>query len=310
VRLAGRRSLAVDDVHDFTAIVFGVGDYRTRTEFRASPPVLTAGDSLALGPLNARVLRVLHHPRFVSLRFDGSPDEIWAGIARHGRPIQYARVGTPLEMWDGWTRVAGLPAAFESPSATFVLDWTFLERLVARGVGFATLTHAAGISSTGDAELDAGLPWDEAYCIPESTFQAIAPTRARGGRVVAIGSSVTRALEHAASSGGGVRAGSGVATQRIGPRTKLRVVDAVLSGAHEPEESHYQLLRAFASDAVFRRMTADLNRENYHSHEYGDSVFVQGDRVSTAAQAVHPWCKPAKRVKVLQCSEQLPASSG
>jgi S-adenosylmethionine:tRNA ribosyltransferase-isomerase len=115
---------------------------------------------------------------------------------------------------------------------------------------FGTLTHAAGISSTGDAELDAGLPWDEAYCIPESTSQAIALTRARGGRVVAIGSSVTRALEHAASSGGGVRAGSGVATQHIGPRTKLRVVDAVLSGAHEPEESHYQLLRAFAGDAV------------------------------------------------------------
>ncbi len=68
---------------------------------------------------------------------------------------------------------------------------------------------------------------------------------------VGIGSSVTRALEHAASSGGGVRAGSGVATQRIGPRTKLRVVEAVLSGAHE---------------------------ENYHSHEYGDSVWVQGNR--------------------------------
>src|SRR5262249_26274939 len=92
VRLAGRRSPAPDDVHEFSAIVFGPGDYRTRTEARPMPPALEAGDRLALGPLTATIDRRLGHPRFISLRFEGTADAIWAGLARHGRPIQYAHV--------------------------------------------------------------------------------------------------------------------------------------------------------------------------------------------------------------------------
>jgi S-adenosylmethionine:tRNA-ribosyltransferase-isomerase (queuine synthetase) len=93
VRLAGRRSLAINDVHEFSAIVFGPGDHRTRTEDRAAPPALRAGDHLLLGPLQATVLRLLDHPRLITLRFEGAADRIRAGIARHGRPIQYAHLG-------------------------------------------------------------------------------------------------------------------------------------------------------------------------------------------------------------------------
>ena len=88
VRLAGRPSLAVDDVSEFSAIVFGAGDFRTRTEDRPPPPRLAPSDRLALGPLSATVEKVLGHPRLVLLRFDGTPDAIRAGLARHGRPIQ------------------------------------------------------------------------------------------------------------------------------------------------------------------------------------------------------------------------------
>ena len=194
VRLAGRRSLAVDDVREFTAIVFGAGDHRTRTEDRAAPPPLQAGDALALGPLRAEVVRTEGHPRLVTLRFGGTPDSIWAGLARHGKPIQYAHMHEPLALWDVWTRVAALPVAFEPPSAGFVLDWQMLQALRERGVGFATLTHAAGISSTGDEALDARLPFDEPYHLPVATVHAIAQTQARGGRIVALGTTVTRAL--------------------------------------------------------------------------------------------------------------------
>jgi S-adenosylmethionine:tRNA ribosyltransferase-isomerase len=274
VRLAGRRSLAVDDVHEFTAIVFGAGDHHTHTEDRAAPPALRAGDVLTLGPLRATVLRLLGHARLVDLRFDGTADQIWAGIARHGKPIQYAHVAQPLALWDVWTRVAALPVAFEPPSAGFVLDWSMLADLKARGIGFATLTHAAGISSTGDAQLDARLPFDEPYYLPEATLRAITRTRAQGGRVVALGTTVTRALEHAAS-GGELRAGAGVATQRIGAHTPLRVVDAIISGTHEPGTSHYELLRAFAGDAVLRQASAVLDSHGYRTHEFGDSVLVE-----------------------------------
>ena len=90
-RLAGRSSLSREDVR-FSAVVFGAGDYRTRTEEREPPPALSRGDSLQLGPLTASLEALLGHPRFVTLRFAGAPHDVWAGIARHGRPIQYAHI--------------------------------------------------------------------------------------------------------------------------------------------------------------------------------------------------------------------------
>ena len=278
IRLAGRASLAIDDVHDFSAIVFGAGDHRTRTEHRMPPPELRIGDALTLGPLKATVTNLLGHPRLVRLCFGGSPDEIWGAIARHGKPIQYAHIDPPLLMWDTWTRVAALPVAFEPPSAGFVIDWAFLKALQARGVGFATLTHAAGISSTGDKALDARLPFDEAYHLPEATVRAISRTKSAGGRVVALGTTVTRALEHAASDGGTLRPGAGLATQRIGPHTTLQIVDAIVSGPHEPGDSHYKLLGAFADGAVLQRMSSTLQYHAYRSHEFGDSVLITRQR--------------------------------
>src|SRR5205807_3435046 len=144
----------------------------------------------ALGPLAATVERLLGHPRLVSLHFDGTPDAIWAGLARHGRPIQYAHVPVPLALWDVWTSVAGPPVAFEPPSAGFALDWRALAAMRARGVEFETITHAAGISSTGDEELDRLLPFDEPYRIPSATAAAVNRAKARGGRVVAVGTTV------------------------------------------------------------------------------------------------------------------------
>ena len=282
-RLAGRASLAVHDVRAFTAVLFGAGDHRTPTELRPPPPTVQLGDTLELGPLRATVTRALGHPRLVELRFEGEVDAIWAGIARHGRPVQYAHVPEPLALWDVWTRIAALPVAFEPPSAGFVLDWGLLTALKTLGVAFATLTHAAGLSSTGDAELDARLPLDEPYAIPQTTIDAIVVARRRGGRVIALGTTVTRALEHAAARGP-LQAGHGRADQRLGPATRLCVVDALLSGTHEAGTSHYELLRAFASDAVLRRAAEALDANGYLTHEFGDSVLLE----AAQANAPHP----------------------
>jgi len=275
VRLAGRHSLASNDVSHFSAVVFGEGDFCTRTEDRLPPPLLAPGDRLALGPLSATVERLIDHPRLVSLRLDGSPDEIWSGLARHGRPIQYAHIRSPLALWDVWAPIAGPPVAFEPPSAGFALDWQTLLAIRERGVMFATLTHAAGISSTGDEELDRHLPFDEPYTIPAVTAAAIRSTRARGGRVVAVGTTVVRALEHAAMHDGQVRSGAGLATQRIDEATLLQVVDAILSGTHEPGTSHYQLLRAFVDDATLCRASEEMDLLGYRTHEFGDSILIE-----------------------------------
>jgi S-adenosylmethionine:tRNA ribosyltransferase-isomerase len=273
VRLAGRSSLSLDEIRCFRAVVFGAGDFRMRTEDRPLPPRMRADDRLVFGPLHATVTSVLNHARLVDLRFEGSMPDIWEGISRIGRPIQYSHVQAPLAVWDTWTSIAGPPVAFEPPSAGFALSWSLLTTMAARGVRFATVTHAAGISSTGDAALDALLPFDEAYKIPRWTAHAIATAKAKGGRVIAVGTTVVRALEH---SGG--REGESRATQRLGRCSSLKVVDAILSGTHEPGTSHYELLRAFADDSTLWSVSEALDSAGYLTHEFGDSVFVEAKR--------------------------------
>ena len=146
-----------------------------------------------------------------------------------------------------------------------------------RGVGFTTITHAAGLSSTGDSELDALLPFDEPYRIPLVTANAIEEARGRGARIVAIGTTVVRALEHAAGREGVVKPGEGIATQRIGASSVLAIVDAMLSGTHERGTSHYELLRAFAGDRTLSRIDLELNAHGYRTHEFGDSLFLDRD---------------------------------
>jgi S-adenosylmethionine:tRNA ribosyltransferase-isomerase len=274
IRLAGRPTLRAEDVHRFVAVVFGAGDWRTPTELRPAPPPLLPGDRLRLGPLRAKVIGWLDHPRLVGLDFEGRAEEVWAGIAVHGRPIQYAHVAEPLALWDVWTPLAAHPVAFEPPSAGFALRWGTLARLRERGIGFATLTHAAGISSSGDSALDARLPLDEPYCIPVRTARAVRRARRRGGRVIVVGTTAARALEHAALATGEVRAGPGTATGRIGAGTMLRVADGILTGVHEPGTSHWELLRAFAGHTTLARMAEELDRKGYRHHEFGDSVLL------------------------------------
>ena len=179
--------------------------------------------------------------RPASVRDD--PAAFWAAIARHGRPIQYAHLAVDLAPWDVQTPIAGLPVAVEPPSAGFMIDWRTLGRLRERGVGFATLTHAAGLSSTGDPLLDARFPLDEPYAIPLSTARAIERTRRAHGRVIAIGTTVVRALEHVASRHGRVVAGTGVADNRITNGTPLRDRGCT---AHRNARRRFESFRAAA----------------------------------------------------------------
>jgi len=275
IRLAGRRSLAPDAVSAFTAVVFGAGDHRTPTERRPAPPALVVGDTLIVGPLRATIAAVHDHPRLVDIRFHDGVDEIWAAFARHGRPIQYSYIPERLEMWDTWTSIASQPVAFEAPSAGFILDWSTLRALRARDARVASITHAAGISSTGDPDLDRLLPLDEPYVIPAATAALLNQTKQCGGRVLAIGTTVVRALEHAARRTGEVRSGGGVATGRIGAKTGLLVVDGIVSGMHEPGTSHYELLGAFQESDTLETMATEAEDRDYRSHEFGDAVFIE-----------------------------------
>ncbi|HXW20652.1 MAG TPA: S-adenosylmethionine:tRNA ribosyltransferase-isomerase, partial [Roseiarcus sp.] len=246
------------------------------TELRPAPPRVSPGDRLILGPLIATIEDLMRHPRLLSLRFAADRRTVLAGLARHGRPIQYSHAPAPYSIWDVWTKIAADPVAFEPPSAGFALDWRTLANWRRRGVGFATLTHAAGLSSTGDPVLDQRLPFDEPYRIPERTAVAVGRAKARGGRIVAIGTSVVRALEAAVTGAGDLRSGAGLAHGRIGRGTKIRIADAILTGVHQPGESHYELIRAFADDSTLRQVAMTVKTLGYRAHEFGDSVLIAG----------------------------------
>ena len=269
----------------FAAVLFGAGDWHTRTEDRPPPPVLGEGARLTFGALGATVgpPATALSPRLVELRFDLEGDALWAALYREGRPVQYAHLAHDLPLWAVQTVYAARPWAFEMPSAGRPLSWEILLALRRRGVRWASLTHAAGLSATGDPAIDAALPLTEMFEIPAATARAVAETRGRGGRVVAVGTTVVRALEGAATqNGGAVLAGRGETDLRITPAFRPRVVDGVLSGAHAATESHFQLLAAFAGADLLAAAAAQAEHSGFLTHELGDSMLVLPGALATA----------------------------
>lgn len=258
------------------AVLLGAGDWRTDTDRRGAPPTVFVGDHVVLDDgTEVEIARVFPlSPRHVALRFPTDLAGAWATVFRVGRPIQYAYMQRDVAPDEVQTRYAGRPWAVEMPSAGRPLDIETLARLRRRGVKLVSLTHAAGLSATGDPRIDAALPLPERYEIPPATANAIARAKANGGRVVAVGTSVVRALEASASTHGRVVAGRGVATLVLGPTTRRAVVDAVLAGVHEPGTSHYALLGAFAPAALLARAHVDAVALGLTIHEFGDSSLV------------------------------------
>jgi S-adenosylmethionine:tRNA ribosyltransferase-isomerase len=251
-------------------VLFGDGDWRTPTERRTPPAPLAAGARLEIAALPATVVDVSRtHVRLFELVFESDVDAVWAAIYQHGRPIQYAHASAPLALWSVQTPFAARPWSAEPPSAGLPLDWSILSGLRARGIGLMSITHGCGLSSTGDTALDAALPLAERLEVPAATVRAVTTTRRQGGRVVAAGTSVVRALESAAASGALVPT-RGETTLVIGPGYQRRVVDGLLTGLHEPTASHYALLQAFATPAQLETAYAHAERAGYLGHEFGD----------------------------------------
>src|SRR5690606_33170897 len=130
-----------------------------RTEDRPAPPLLRRGDALVFGELAATVVGSdPRSPRLLEIRFDREGDALVHAIYREGKPVQYSHLEVDLDLWDVQTVYAARAWAMEMPSAGRPITLAMLEALRDRGVRVAALTHAAGLSATGDAHLDAALP--------------------------------------------------------------------------------------------------------------------------------------------------------
>jgi S-adenosylmethionine:tRNA ribosyltransferase-isomerase len=237
---------------------------------------LSEGQRLVLSPeLAVRVIGTdPAEPRLVRLRFESEGAAFWSAFYRHAQPIQYSYVPEPLAIWDVQNRYASRPWALELPSAGRPLTFEALFEMERRGAKVVPLTHAAGISSTGTATLDARLPLRERYEIGERTAAAIAEARARHARVIAVGTSVVRALEASADALSAGQAKSGVTDLRLSASYEPAIVDGLLTGLHEPGTSHFELLEAFAPRGILLRALEHAGRAGYLQHEFGDSCLV------------------------------------
>jgi S-adenosylmethionine:tRNA ribosyltransferase-isomerase len=188
-------------------------------------------------------------------------------MARYGRPIAYPYVTYqwPLEMYQ--TVYAGPPGSAEMPSAGRAFSPNVLERLAHRGIGFVTLTLHTGVASLEGNEK----PYAEEYWVPELTASAVRQARTDGRRVVAVGTTVVRALESAYDEGSGKVVASHAWTELvITPERGVQVVDSLLTGFHEPKASHLAMLEAIAGRCHLQKAYAAALAERYLWHEFGD----------------------------------------
>lgn len=210
-------------------------------------------------------------PRLWKLRFSKSGTELIDLLYRLGRPIRYEYVSAPWDLDYYQTVYAKEPGSAEMPSAGRAFTWKLLFDLKRRGMETAYIVLHTGLSSYMDDELDAQHPTsEEEYFISEAAAQKINLTHQRGGRVIAVGTTVVRALESVADEAGKVQAGHGYTRLHITADHLLRTVDGLLTGLHEPEASHLDLLTAFLSAEKIREAYEEAVRRYYLWHEFGD----------------------------------------
>lgn len=192
-------------------------------------------------------------------------------IYRLGEPVRYGYVERPLPIDLYQTVYAGEPGSVEMPSAGRPFTWQVLLKLKSQGIGLASILLHTGLSSTRDDSIDLTHPvYEEAYFVPEATAKAVNAAHKHGGKVIAVGTTVVRALESAAQPDGSVEARRGLTRLHITGDYRLKSVDALLTGMHEPRTSHLDLLSAFVAAPRLQAAYLEAIQRGYLWHEFGD----------------------------------------
>lgn len=200
----------------------------------------------------------------------GAPEDVPAYLHRHGRPITYGYLRGRWPLTHYQTVFSHEPGSAEMPSAARPFTTDVVLGLIASGVVIAPVTLHTGVSSLESGEA----PLPERYRVPEQTARLAALTRANGGRVIAVGTTATRALESAALADGTVVARDGWTDLVLGPDRPACAVDGLITGLHAPEASHLLLLEAVAGPEVVGRAYQAALEQGYLWHEFGDSSLL------------------------------------
>jgi S-adenosylmethionine:tRNA ribosyltransferase-isomerase len=210
-------------------------------------------------------------PRLWRLRFTKSGTELVDLIYRLGKPIRYECVSAPWDLDYYQTVYAMEPGSAEMPSAGRAFSWNLLLDLKRRGIDTAYLVLHTGLSSYMDDELDAQHPVsEEEYFVGATAADKINRTRQSGGRIIAVGTTVVRALESIVDGNGRVSEAHGYTQLKIGNLHQLKAVDGLLTGLHEPQASHLDLLSAFLPAEQIRAAYEEAIARKYLWHEFGD----------------------------------------
>jgi S-adenosylmethionine:tRNA ribosyltransferase-isomerase len=200
--------------------------------------------------------------------------EVTSYLARHGRPIRYSYVECGWPLRDYQTVFGRQPGSAEMASAARPFSAELVTSLVASGITIAPITLHAGVSSAEAGEP----PVAERFEVPAATARLVNATRTGHGRVIAIGTTATRALETAAADDGTVSAASGWTDLVIGPDRPVRVVDGLVTGWHDAGASHLLLLEAVAGTELVAAAYDAAVRDGYLWHEFGDSALLLPSR--------------------------------
>jgi S-adenosylmethionine:tRNA ribosyltransferase-isomerase len=211
-------------------------------------------------------------------RYDGE-ESLRDVLDRVGRPIAYGYLDRRYDLADYQTIFGTTPGSAEMPSAARPFTPDVVTRLVSRGVGIAPVLLHTGVSSQEAGEA----PQPEWFEVDEPTARLVNTTRAGGGRIVAVGTTVTRALESAVAASGQVVASRGW-TERVVTRDHPpRVVDGLITGWHDPQASHLLLVESIAGEELAQTAYDAAVAGGYRWHEFGDSALFLPALVEAAA---------------------------
>ena len=256
-----------------------------RLTVAGTAPLLTAraGERVELAGGAAALLTEPFRPRGAGRIAPGDRVRLWsaelttpAGVlahfTAHGSPIRYhyVRRHWPLSYYQ--TLFGAEPGSAEMPSAGRAFTPEIVERLKRRDIRIAPLVLHTGVASLEDDEP----PYPERYRVSAATADLVNQARAAGGRVVAVGTTVVRALETVASPDGRVQAGEGWTELVVTPERGVFAVDAMLTGLHAPRASHLAMLETIAGRRHLELAYRDALRRRYLWHEFGDLHLIFG----------------------------------
>jgi S-adenosylmethionine:tRNA ribosyltransferase-isomerase len=240
---------------------------------RPGPLPLERGEAFRLAGLAARM--VMPYPGIPDLWFVQINGDLQAAMREFGEPIHYGYVRESLPLNYYQTIFATTPGSVEMPSAGYPFTRRVLDNLRDKGINIASIVLHTGVSSQ-EVEVDEVEDhplYAEPFIVSASTARAVNRAKFEGRRVIAVGTTVVRALE-SAWDGEQVQPASGFTRLYVHPKRGVHTVDGLITGLHDPVTSHLAMLYAIAGQDVIRASYVEAVKEGYLWHEFGDSHLI------------------------------------